>query len=464
MDPATSLGAEHRTVHMTSVLKSSVLQAGATIDGVYRILGPLGCGGMGIVMLAHDEVLDRDVAIKLIRRDLVDEPDLRKRFLTEARAMARIQHPNVLQIYAFGEFDGSPYFVSELVRGTTVEGWLAARPPGVPPDLETALNILDETCQGVAALHAADTVHRDLKPSNLLLDAALHVRVADMGVSDILRRAAGGNANRGDIVGTPQYMAPEMVMQSEVDPDLVPRADVYSLGCLAFELLTGAPPFGGEGPFGGMVAHVVDEPPRVSDRRPELGTAFDEVVLHALVKDPALRTPSAETFRRALAAARHDTREPVRILLADDDADFRTLLTITLSHQFPGAQIECAEDGAAALASFDERRPSLAIIDLQMPNLDGMQLTGLLRARDNGDAVPIIVISGAGGSAEWKRLSAMGADGFLLKPVNVKDVVTLARRALADRTSKAPPSMSGPAARDVALAETVAARTSTAPR
>ena len=433
----TGVDAGHGTVEMTSLLEPSTLHAGTTIDGVYRIISPLGRGGMGIVMLAHDLVLDRDVAIKFIRRDLVGDPELRERFLVEARAMARIQHPNVLQIYAFGEFEGAPYFVSELIRGTTVDAWLAARAPGVPPDLETALGILDETCLGVAALHAADTVHRDLKPSNLLLDASLHVRVADMGVSDLLRRA--GAEGKKEIVGTPEYMAPETVMQSDLAPELMPRADVYSLGCLAFELLTGTAPFAAEGHFGRMVAHVLDEPPRVSAKRPELGDAFDEVVLRALVKDPAQRTPSAEAFRRALAAARKNMQEPVRILVADDDQDFRSLLTLTLSREFPGAQIECVGDGSAALEAFDERRHSLAIIDLQMPNLDGMQLTGLLRSRGAANTVPIIVISGAGGPAEWKRLSAMGADGFLLKPVNVKDVITLARRALADRTSSPPP-------------------------
>jgi eukaryotic-like serine/threonine-protein kinase len=158
-----------------------------------------------------------------------------------------------------------------------------------------------------------------------------------------------------------------------------------------------------------------------------------------LRKDPSERTPSAEAFRCALVAARAGRKEPVSILVADDDEDFRSLLSMALKREFPGARIECVADGSAALEAFDRRRPSLAIIDLQMPNLDGLQLTGLLRARDGTDAVPIVVISGSGGPAEWKRLSAMGADGFLLKPVNVKDVLTLARRALAERTSNPPP-------------------------
>lgn len=410
--------------------------AGTVIDGVYRVIGPLGRGGMGVVVLAHDEVLDREVAIKLIRRELVGDSGLRDRFLVEARAMARVQHPNVLQIYAFGEYAGSPYFVVPLARGSTVDGWLAARPAGTPPDLDEAMSILEQTCLGVEALHAAATVHRDLKPSNLLLDEGGVVRIADMGVAEILRRT---NAEgRRDIVGTPEYMAPETVLQTDVAPELAARADVYSLGCLAFELLTGTAPFAATGALGRMMAHVIDPPPRVSDRRPELGVLFDDVVLQAMEKEPAARTHSAEAFRRALVAARRGSKEPVSILVADDDEDFRTLLAGALAREFPDARIECVGDGVAALDAFDRGRPSLAIFDLQMPNLDGMQLTGLVRARAGTEAVPIVVISGSGGPAEWKRLSALGADGFLLKPVNVKDVVTLARRALAERMSQPP--------------------------
>jgi len=435
--PCLYIRVSEPSVEMSNTLEGIGPNAGTIIDGVYRVLGPLGHGGMGVVMLAHDEVLDRDVAIKLIRRELVGERGLRERFLVEARAMARVQHPNVLPIYAFGEFDDSPYFVVQLVRGTTVEGWLSARPAGTAPDLDAALDILEQTCLGVEALHAAETVHRDLKPSNILLDEDLTVRIADMGVADILRRT--GAEGSKDIVGTPEYMAPETALQADVPPELAARSDVYSLGCLAFELLTGGSLFNAKGHLARMMAHVLEVPSRVSERRPELGDAFDEVVAGALKKDPSERTPSAEAFRRALVAARAGRKEPVSILVADDDEDFRGLLTLALSREFPGARIECVGDGSAALAAFDRRRPSLAIIDLQMPNLDGIQLTGLLRARDGTDAVPIVVISGSGGPAEWKRLSAMGADGFLLKPVNVKDVITLARRALAERTSNPPP-------------------------
>lgn len=416
------------------------LDAGTVIDGVYRIVGPLGQGGMGVVMLAHDERLERNVAIKLIRPELLHSVDLRDRFLTEARAMARVRHPNVLQIYAFGEFETAPYFVTELVEGQTVEQWLRARPEGTAPDLDIALRILEETCLGVTAIHAADTVHRDLKPSNLLLDSEMRVRVADLGVADLLRRA--GVEGKRDIVGTPEYMAPEIVLQTELPPELMQRADVYSLGCIAFELLTGSTPYPLEGSLVRMFAHITNETPTPSARRPGLPPEFDDVVMRALAKDPRERTRSAEGFRRGLIAARDRMSEPVRILVAEDDPDFREVLEITLVREFPDALVECVADGSAALEAYDQRHHSVAILDLQMPNLDGMELTGLLRARDRDGAraVPIIVITASGGPTEWKRLSAMGADGFLVKPVNLKDVVTLVRRALGDRARSVPPS------------------------
>lgn len=417
-------------------------EPGTKIAGVFTVRRVLGQGGMGIVLLAHDEVLDRDVAIKFVRKDLLHEPDLRARFLTEARAMARVRHPNVLPIYAFGVYEEAPYFVTEHVDGQTVDQWLRQRPEGTFPDLDVAIRILEETCLGVAAIHAADTVHRDLKPGNLLLDSELRVRVADMGVADLLLRAGG--SEKRELVGTPEYMAPENVVQSEVPPELVHRADVYALGCLAFELLTGSTPFKKKGTLAGMLARLLEDVPAPSTMRPGLGTAFDDVVLKALAKDPHERTATADALRRALVAAREKTRDPVRILLADDDDDFRELLGETLRREFPDATIEAVREGAAALRAFDERSHSVAIVDLQMPDLDGMQLTALLRTRDAARNVPIIVITASGGPAEWRRLSALGADGFLVKPVNVKDVVTLVRRAIEDRTRVEPSSVPPP--------------------
>jgi serine/threonine-protein kinase len=412
------------------------IEPGTSIGSHYRVIDLIGRGGMGVVVRAHDDQLERDVAIKLIRPDLLDDV-LRSRFLAEARAMARVCHPNVLPIYAFGEHEGAPYFVTQIVRGRTVTDWIRSRAPGLAPDLDGAFKILEDTCRGVAAIHAAQTVHRDIKPSNLLLDPDFGVCVADMGVAALVG-GEPGNVRR-EIVGTPEYMAPEIVLQDVVAPELAPRGDVYALGCLAYELLTGAPPFTGRrGLLATMLAHVNEEPKLPSSFRSDLNDEIDAAILAALAKDPVARTRSADAFARALHAARSRTHEPVSILVAEDDVDFRELLAETLRLEFPDAAIECVADGRAALEAFDRRTPSVAILDLRMPQIDGAQLTELLRGRITASNVPIVVLTGSGGPREWKRLSELGADGFLVKPVNVKDVSTLVRRVLADRARDTP--------------------------
>ncbi|HEY3818189.1 MAG TPA: protein kinase [Polyangiaceae bacterium] len=411
--------------------------AGTLVDGLYRVIRSLGRGGMGVVMLARDEVLDRDVALKLIRPPGAGS-GLRDRFLTEARAMARVNHPNVLQIYAFGHFEETPYLVMEFVDGRTVADWLKeAKRGGTLPDLDMSLRVLDAMCLGTQAIHDANTLHCDLKPSNVLLDGDLRVRVADLGLAELVRDLQ--SSGRREIAGTTWYMAPEIALEHEVEPHLLARADVYSLGCIAYELLTGRVPFDGPTALATLLDHILGRPPPPSTLRAGLDPEFDEVVMRALAKDPAQRTPSAEAFRRELAAARGGTREPAGILIAEDDRDSREILEIVLREQFPHAQIETVADGAQALAAFDAHRHSVAIIDLRMPHLDGLELTGLLRARDTASRVPIIVLTAEGGADEWRRLSAMGADGFLVKPVHAADVVTLVRRALADRSRSVPP-------------------------
>ncbi len=402
---------------------------GAIIDGVYRVVGPLGEGAMGVVLLAQDQSLGRQVAIKFLRTDLDEE--FRERFVAEARAMARVNHPNVVQIYAFGEYHGAPYFVMELVDGKTLEDWMAAS----SPDLDLALHVLAGICDGVAAIHAANTVHRDLKPTNILLDADLRPRIADLGLAVLCRPDVQG---RREIVGTPAYMAPEVALPDRFDLALRFRADVYSLGCIAYELVTGRPPFVAKGVTATLLQHMNEEVRPPSTLRAGGSAALDTAILRALAKAPADRTPTVEALRRDLAAARKGTREPARILMADDDEDFRSTMATVLERAFPGAEIECVPDGRRALEAFERKRPSVILLDLHMPTMDGMQVTERLRAHDPGATVPIIVLTASGGPSEWKHLAALGADRFLVKPVVPSDVILMVRRCMLESTTRPP--------------------------
>jgi serine/threonine protein kinase len=292
----------------------------------------------------------------------------------------------------------------------------------------------------VAAIHAAGTLHRDLKPTNILLDAELRPRIADLGLSVLWRQ---DEPSKREIVGTPAYMAPEIAFADRFDSAHRSRADVYSLGCIAYELITGEPPFGkplaNSGPTATLLQHMMGEvraPSSVGDcSSPEL----DHVILRAISRDPAKRTPSVDALRRDLAAARANRREPVRILVADDNDEFRYAIATVLELGFPGAEVECVSDGGKALEAFDRCHPSVLIVDVRMPVLDGFQVTEFIRTkRDPSSAIPIIVLTASEGSTEWKRLSAMGADRFLVKPIVAEDLMATVRQCLLERTSRPP--------------------------
>ncbi|NUP10555.1 MAG: protein kinase [Polyangiaceae bacterium] len=423
--PGEGGGAISSGVRVRSFVRPELVP-GAKIEGDYRLVEPIGAGAMGLVMCAHDERLDRRVAIKFVRPALLSE-GFRERFAAEARAMARVNHPNVLHIYASGEHAGIPFFVMELVEGKTLEKWLDLQPG--PPELDVALRILDEVCLGVSAIHEAGTLHRDIKPSNILLDTHLHPRIADLGLAVL---HCNQEQEATEIVGTPAYMAPEAAVPQTVDPRLRTRADVYSLACIAYELITRNRPFRARSSTELLALHASAPVKPPSAVHPELAP-FDDCILHALAKDPTRRTATVELFRRELAAAREGTAEPVRVLVAEDDPDFRELIRMALAREFPDAHVECVADGREALAAFDRKVPSVAILDLQMPALSGLELTALIRARESSQTVPILVLTGEGGPEDWRRLSALGADRFFVKPVVIDDVVATVRRALRER-------------------------------
>ncbi len=435
--PVPAKGAPLASQPPSDPLRAVGLSEGALVDRTYRVQKVLGVGGMGVVARALDERLERTVAIKFIRPELFAFPEMRTFFFNEGRAMARVQHPNVLAIHAFGEHEGTPYFVMEYVNGRTVDQWLRARRTEMP-DLDEAVRIVEQACLGVQAIHDAKLVHRDLKPSNLLIDENFRVAVADLGVARILESATNGNV----IVGSSHYMAPEAALGEDEDPELVPRRDVYALGCIAYELVTGRPPFLGQTDMNVLAQHVLEPPAPPSSLRPGLRSGYDEVILKALAKEPLHRYATPAELRAALLAEHNGSRDPDRILIADDDPDWREIIGSSLSARFPNATIDYVPDGEAALAAFEKNPYSVVLVDLEMPNMDGAKLTIFLRELDVSQTTPIIVLTAAGGPREWQRLSAMGADAFLVKPVNAEDVELVIRRTLRSRRSLPP--QSGP--------------------
>jgi serine/threonine protein kinase len=308
--------------------ETGIPAVGALIGGAYRITALLGTGSMGAVFLAHDETLDRDVAIKFARSRLLDA-SLRARFLTEARAMARISHPNVVKVFAFGEYEGEPYFVMEFVQSGTLTHWMSGQ--SELPALDVCLRMLDELCLGVSAIHAADIAHRDIKPDNVLLDDELRPHIADLGLAVFEQQPEKQRVR--EFAGTPAYMAPEIAFSRGVDPALRVRADVYSVACVAYHLLTGHPPFDGAGNVGMLLQHALNPVVAPTRLRPELPAELDAVLVRALAKNPRERTPSVEEFRRELAAAK---AEPVVVLASNDNAEPHEPVSRVVVREFAG--------------------------------------------------------------------------------------------------------------------------------
>ncbi len=259
----------------------------------YEVIRVLGTGGMGTVYLAHDTALDREVAVKVLRPEVAGDAALRDRFVREARAAARVSHPNLTHVYFVGEADGRPYFALEDCPGTPLEA--AIRDKG-PFPLERGLDVLEQAARGLAAAHGAGVVHRDVKPSNLMVLPDGRVKVTDFGLAKSLSGDVGATAGR--ILGTPTYMSPEQVRGKPVDA----RTDIYLLGLTAWFLFAGRPPFASE-QIGEVIHDQMNSPlPPLAGARPDLPPALGEALERMCAKDPSGRFASMDEVA-ALAAS-----------------------------------------------------------------------------------------------------------------------------------------------------------------
>ena len=388
------------------------LPAGTRI-GDYEVLGKLGRGGMGVVLLAQDLQLGREVAIKLIHPALTANDGAYRRFVREARTLARIGHPNVVRVYTWGRYDQYPYFVMELIEGEDAAAWIAHYGRhGLPVD--RAVAIVDQASLGLHAIHEAGAVHGDVKPANLLIGPAFRVVVADLGLARPWRTSGGTTT---DLSGTPAYMAPEKITQLPIPSRLVPRADVYALACTAFEILTGRAPFEAETPSAFLSQHALDPPPRPSEVRADLSRAFDAPILRALEKDPAKR-PTVIEFREELtaAAAAGARFGRLRILALDDDRHFLAQLRAHVTAEVPDAELVTCQDGEEAIRRAAMERFDLCLLDLEMPGKSGREVAEVLLG--GRDPTPVLVITGRGSAEDWRLLERLGVSGFVLKPLD----------------------------------------------
>jgi eukaryotic-like serine/threonine-protein kinase len=278
------------------------MTAGAVLAGRYRIERLISRGGMGAVFEATQLGLDRPVAIKMLLPALSLDEKMQERFRREARSAASLRHPNIIQIYDYGISDYGPYIVMEFVRGQSLRERMRSGPLEIGP----AVDLMVQICSALATAHAAGIIHRDVKPDNILIEnqvgGAAQAKVLDFGIAK-MREAqveeSETNLTGANIIGSPAYMSPEQCQGARLDA----RSDIYSLGILFFEMLTGATPFGKLTPASMMLHHVNTQPPRPSEVRGEISDAMEAVLAQALAKDRESRFDTATEFAAQLRLA-----------------------------------------------------------------------------------------------------------------------------------------------------------------
>jgi CheY-like chemotaxis protein len=367
------------------------------------------------------------VAIKIVHPELAEDPTACARFLREAELMAKLRHPNVLEIYDVGIWGQLPYLVMPYLQGNDLEAWCERRGE-VPLEVDVAIGIMDQLLTGLAAMHALGLVHRDVKPRNILVSDDGKVTLGDLGLSHF--------AYEGERVaepsGTPGFLAPEILVHGNVRSELVAMADVYAAGVTAYWLLTSTRPTTSH--VGRLIADYPAQIDPPSRRHPALPTDFDEPILAAVQEDPALR-PTAAAFREALLHAHGRVRRQAAtkshfVVVVDDDPNALMFVEEVVREALPGAEVVILRDSRVAFPIIESRPPALVITDLDMPHLNGIELTATIRGNARTRDVPIIVFSGVGGAAEWQLLNQIGATRFLVKPIDPDTLFDVIRRVI----------------------------------
>jgi len=263
--------------------------------GPYEITGPLGEGGMAAVYKAYQAGMDRNVAIKVLPQNFAKDPQFAGRFQQEARVIAKLIHPHILPIHDYGEAEGYTYLVMPLINS----GTLASLMQGKPLPLPRVRKLISQLGDALDYAHSQGLVHRDIKPSNVLVDERGNCLLTDFGIAKLLQGGGEKFTATGSLVGTPAYMSPEQGRGDKIDA----RTDIYAVGVILYEMVTGRVPFEAETPVAVVLKHIQTELPPVRSLNPEVPEAVEAVIAKALAKDPADRFATAGEMVQALQAA-----------------------------------------------------------------------------------------------------------------------------------------------------------------
>jgi serine/threonine-protein kinase len=421
---------------------------GRVIAERYRLDARAGEGGISVVYRALHILVDRIVALKLLRLDMCHEKHLRAWMLREARAANRVDHDHIIDIHDIGETEeGEVYLVMEYVVGNSILGELA---PG-PMPLSRSLDILEQVCGAVARAHDLGVVHRDLKSENILLTTHMgrndFVKILDFGLAHIAM--APRLAPEGAVFGTPYDMAPELVRGEEATP----QTDLYALGVLFFEMLTGQLPFRSEDRATLLAMQLTATPPRPRSLMPDLLPAAEDIVLKLLEKDRRSRYHDAHQLHHELRALQgclpsrtweiaeshfepppaEEQRESISeasptVLLIDDEVNL--VATVRTILKRAGYSFLYAHNGAEGLRMAKERKPDMILCDVMMPPPNGFKVREQLAIDPATRTIPFIFLTARASQTDKLRGLESGADDYIVKPFHRDELLARIKAVL----------------------------------
>lgn len=405
---------------------------GEMLDGRYRITGGQGRGGMGTVLRGFDTLLRRPVAIKYAHTEW---KGAQHGLLEEAAALASLRHPNVVGVYAAGLAEGRPFVVLEFIEGPTLYELIEThRRLGKPMPVARAAQVVSEMASALAAAHALGIVHRDVKTANVIVEHGTGRTVlVDFGLSAMAHK-------KGQLAGSLETMPPEYLLDSTSLPS--PHGDMYSLGCVAFEALTGTPVFTATRPGEYLQLHKTATPPSLSSLRPS-ARPFDAIVQKMLEKDPNRRflgvgeaKAAIDTALAALAEGAADFSLPamqpaLNVLIVEPDPEFARLVARAVETALGRLRIavRIASSASEALAQVRRDPPGLVILDHLLPDATGVEVLARLRTMRVVQEASVIAVSDDTDGAVQALFSSLGAERYLRKPVTFELLVGAVRSA-----------------------------------
>ncbi len=401
-----------------------IFALGEVVADCYEIRTLLGEGGMGEVYEAQDRVLNRRVALKVVRPNIA--PDY---LLREGRALAAIHHDGVVTVHAMGHHKGTAFLVLERVQGLSLDRMIEdRRARGERFSVPEAMDLLVAIADALSFVHRTGLAHRDVKPANVMLAPGGRVVLMDFG----LMLPQADRAGHRSVAGSLDYMAPE-ALTGDVAEGAAHLVDVYGLGVLAYELLAGILPFDGGGQTLSVLYAKTRPAPEMTSRRSDVPAALSKLIAQMTSTDPGDRPQSAEVALWQLRSIRSRlgqgaVAKPFTVLVVDDDEDMRSALALYVQAAAPDAEIESTGDGRQAVRSVRRRVPDLLLLDLDLPDINGIEVCMLLRGMQLGDSCVNDSVSGRSTRAAVELLQQHGVRSLEKGPLLMDALVELIHR------------------------------------